>query len=107
MLEKRVHQRKLMTATATLGDADGAARHPVVLLDISRTGVSFINIETLPSGASHFLDFLLPGNDAPLEAVIQIVHSTSCGPAAGFRVGARFVYIAHEAGDVIAAFMAG
>ena len=106
MLEKRVHQRKLMNASATLGAADGGARYPVVMLDISRLGVSFIHTDKLGSGASHFLDFRLPGSDTPLEAVVQVVHSTADGTVAGYRVGARFVYIAPETGDAIEAFMA-
>lgn len=106
MLEKRVHQRKPLNASATLGAADGAARHPIVMLNISRLDVSFIHPDKLGSGASRFLDFRLPGSDTPLEAVVQVVHSTADGAVAGYRVGARFVYTAPETGDAIAAFVA-
>jgi hypothetical protein len=106
MQEQRVHQRKLMGETATLGDADGNARHPVVMLDVSRLGVSFINHDALAQGSSHFLDFHLPGSALSLEAVIQVVHSTSEGMASGHRIGARFVYVGAETSAAIGAYVA-
>ena len=107
MHEKRVHQRKLMSETATLGDADGNARHPIIMLDVSRLGVSFIHHEALAQGSSHFLDFRLPGSDLSLEAVIQVVHSTAEGVASGHRIGARFVYVGQDTSAAIGAYVAG
>ncbi len=107
MQEKRVHQRKLMQADAVLGDADGAGRRPVVMLDISQVGVSFINATQLESGSRHFLDFSLPGNAAVQQTVIQIVHSTTTGVVAGVRVGARFLHVEPETREGIATFIGG
>lgn len=107
MQEKRVHQRKLMRVDAMLSDADGAARRPVVMLDVSQVGVSFIHASALDSGARLFLDFSLPGSELVEETVIQVVHSTAAGVAAGVRVGARFVHVAPETREGIARFIAG
>ena len=94
MHEKRAHTRRLMREDATLADASGQARHPVVLLDISRLGVCFTSPDLLEGGSRHILDFRLPGNPKLQATVIHVVHCSSDGVPAGFRVGARFVHIA-------------
>jgi hypothetical protein len=105
MHEKRAHTRRLMREEAVLADASGNARHPVVMLDISRLGVCFTSPEQLESGSRHILDFRLPGSPALQETVVQVVHSTSAGVPAGFKVGARFVHIAPETTDQISSFV--
>lgn len=105
MQEKRAHIRRLMREDAVLADATGNARHPVVLLDISRLGVSFTSPQELPGGSRHMLDFRLPGSPELQETVVQVVHSTSAGVPAGFRVGARFVHIADETTEQIVQFV--
>ena len=105
MHEKRAHTRRLMREDATIADASGKARHPVVLLDISRLGVCFTSPDLLESGSRHILDFHLPGNPHLQETVIQVVHSTSDGVPAGYRVGARFVHIAPETTEHITDFV--
>lgn len=105
MQEKRAHTRRLMREEAVLADAAGQARHPVVMLDISRVGVSFTSPSLLESGSRHLLDFRLPGSPALQETVVQVVHSTSAGVPSGFRVGARFVHIADETTERIAQFV--
>ncbi len=105
MHEKRAHTRKLMREEAILADASGQARHPVVMLDISRLGVCFASADVLESGSRHILDFRLPGNPQLQETVIQVVHSTRDGVPAGFRVGARFVHIAAETTEHIVTFV--
>lgn len=105
MHEKRAHTRRLMREEAMLADAAGSARRPVVMLDISRLGVSFTSPELLPSGSRHILDFRLPGSADLQETVVQVVHSTSAGVPSGFRVGARFIHIADETTDQIASFV--
>lgn len=105
MQEKRAHTRRLMREEAVLADATGSSRHPVVMLDISRLGVSFTSPELLPSGSRHLLDFRLPGSPELQETVVQVVHSTSAGVPSGFRVGARFVHIADETSEQIVQFV--
>jgi len=105
MHEKRAHTRRLMREDASLADASGKARHPVVLLDISRLGVYFTSPDLLAGGSRYILDFRLPGNPQLQETVIQVVHSTSDGVPAGFMVGARFVHIAPETTDHITDFV--
>lgn len=105
MDEKRAHTRRLMRENATLADATGQARHPVVLLDISRLGVCFTSPELLEGGSRYILDFRLPGNPQLQETVIQVVHSTSDGVPVGFKVGARFVHIAPETTEQITDFV--
>jgi hypothetical protein len=105
MDEKRAHTRQLMREDAVLADATGAARYPVVILDISRVGVSFASPAQLEAGSRHILNFRLPGNAQVQETVLQVVHSTSAGVPAGFRIGARFVHIASDTTDIIASFV--
>ena len=105
MHEKRAHTRRLMREEAVIASAEGKARHPVILLDISRVGVSFTSPTTLDSGSRHILDFRLPGNSQLQETVVQVVHTTSDGVPAGFRVGARFVHIQAETTESIVAFV--
>lgn len=105
MSEKRAHARRLMHENAVLADAGGAARHPVVLLDISRLGVSFTSPNQLDSGARHLLSFRLPGAARQHETVVQVVHSGQNGVPSGFRIGARFVHIDTDTSDAIASFV--
>ena len=105
MQEKRLHIRRLMREDAILADATGSARHPVVMLDISRLGVCFTSPDRLDSGSRHILDFRLPGCAQLQETVIQVVHSSSAGVPAGFRVGARFVHIQSETIGHITSFV--
>jgi hypothetical protein len=105
MHEKRAHTRRLMREDAVLADPAGNARHPVIMLDISRVGVSFTSPSLLEAGSRHLLDFRLPGIAQLQETVVQVVHSTSAGVPAGFRVGARFVHIQPETTDSIASFV--
>jgi hypothetical protein len=105
MSEKRAHTRRLMHEDAILADATGAARHPVVLLDISRLGVSFTSPTLLDSGSRHILDFKLPGTTVLHETVVQVVHSGQAGVPSGYRVGARFVHIELETTDSIVHFV--
>lgn len=105
MHEKRRHTRGLMREDAVLADPSGKARHPVVMLDISRLGVSFASPAALEAGSRHLLDFHLPGNARLQETVVQVVHSTAAGVPAGFRIGARFVHIQTETMEHIASFV--
>lgn len=105
MSEKRAHARRLMHEDAVLADAGGAARHPVVLLDISRVGVSFTSPDQLDSGARHLLNFYLPGAARQHETVVQVVHSSQSGVPSGYRIGARFVHIEADTSDAIAHYV--
>jgi hypothetical protein len=105
MPEKRAHTRRLMKEDAVLADAAGATRRPVVMLDISRVGVSFTSPSLLESGSRHILDFNLPGTPQLHETVVQVVHSSENGVPSGYRVGARFVHIQPETTDSIMHFV--
>lgn len=105
MSEKRAHARRLMHEEAVLADAGGGARQPVVLLDISRVGVSFTSPVTLDGGTRYLLEFKLPGAPRLHETVVQVIHSSPHGVPAGFRIGARFVHIETDTTDAIAHFV--
>ncbi len=96
MQEKRAHTRRLMREDAFLSDVAGTSRHPVVVLDVSRLGVSFTNPVFLDSDTVHKLEFCLPGNSRMHETMVSVVHSTTQGVPSGYRVGARFVAIPAE-----------
>lgn len=101
MSEKRAHARRLMREDAVLADATGAARHPVILLDISRVGVCFTSPAPLDGGSRHLLDFHLPGGARLHESVVQVVHSSTTGVPSGYRVGARFVHVQTDTTEAI------
>ena len=105
MPEKRAHTRRLMQEDAVLADAAGTTRQPVVLLDISRLGVSFTSPSLLDNGSRHILDFNLPGTAQLHETVVQVVHSSASGVPSGYKVGARFVHIAPETTESIVHFV--
>ena len=105
MSEKRAHTRRLMREDAVLADATGAARHPVVMLDISRLGVCFTSPTLLDGGSRHILDFKLPGMPQLHETVVQVVHCSDSGVPSGYRVGARFVHIPAETTESIVDFV--
>ncbi len=105
MPEKRAHTRRLMKENAVLADTTGAARHPVVLLDISRPGVSFTSPDPLDGGSRHILEFNLPGTPHMHETVVQVVHCSDSGVPSGYRVGARFVHIPAETSESIVNFV--
>lgn len=105
MQEKRAHTRRLMREAAVLAGCSGDSHHPVIMLDISRVGVSCAGPTELESGARHILDFRLPGNVQLQETVVQVIHCTSAGVPSGYRIGARFVHIAPETSNDIAVFV--
>ena len=105
MSEKRAHTRRLMKEDAVLADAMGTMRHPVVLLDISRPGVSFTSPGPLDGGSRHILEFKLPGTPQMHETVVQVIHCSDSGVPSGFRVGARFVHIPAETTESIVNFV--
>jgi hypothetical protein len=105
MQEKRAHTRRLMKEDAVLANDGGSGRQPVVLLDISRLGVSFTSPSLLESGSRHILDFKLPGTPQLHETVVQVVHSSASGVPSGYRVGARFVHIQLDTTDAIMQFV--
>jgi hypothetical protein len=105
MSEKRAHTRRLMHEEAMLADAGATARQPVVLLDISRVGVSFTSPAALDGGSRHLLGFRLPGVPDSHETVVQVIHSSTNGVPSGYRIGARFVHIETETTDAITNFV--
>lgn len=105
MSEKRAHTRRLMHEEAVLADAAGASRRPVVLLDISRVGISFTSPAMLDGGSRYLLGFRLPGAAALHETVVQVVHSSANGVPSGFRIGARFIHIENDTTDAITNFV--
>lgn len=101
MQERRAHTRRLMQEEAFLFDTTGSTRQPVLLLDVSRLGVSFTNPVYLESESVHKFAFCLPGNSQMHETVVSVVHSTTQGVPAGYRVGARFIEIDAHTTSVI------
>jgi hypothetical protein len=103
MEDQRADTRKLMFEDAAIADASGTGWAPVVLLDISQTGVAFASAHALDSGASHVLRFRLPGSTQRHEAVLSIVRSTRAATRAGYRVAARLAAVDAETAVLIAA----
>lgn len=105
MSEKRAHARRLMHEEAVLADAGGAARQPVILLDISRVGVSFTSPVMLDGSSRHLLEFKLPGVPGAHQTVVLVIHSSQTGVPSGYRIGARFVHIETDTTDAITHFV--
>lgn len=94
-----------MHERAFLADASGVAWAPVIVLDISLRGISFACPEPLMSGELRQLRFGLPGSPTRHQTVIQVVHRSTEGVPAGFRIGAMFVQIDAVTSGQIADFV--
>lgn len=105
MKEQRAHRRKLTHEQAYLADARTTSWAPVVLIDISLSGISFASPTAIVSGALRRLQFRLPGSPALHRALIAIVHHTAAGVPVGFKVGARFEDIDADTAAAIADFL--
>lgn len=105
MKEQRAHGRKLTHEQAYLADAGMSSWAPVVLIDISLSGISFASPAPIINGELRQLQFRLPGSPLLHRALIHIVHHTTSGVPVGFKVGARFENIGLETADAIAGFL--
>ncbi|MEN3275376.1 MAG: hypothetical protein V7631_1166 [Massilia sp.] len=105
LIEQRAHVRKLMHEQAFLSDPDVTSWTPVILLDISLTGISFATPGVIVGGEQRQLRFRMPGSAHLHHASIHIVHQTNAGVPVGFKVGARFDGIDAATNEAIAAFV--
>jgi hypothetical protein len=103
--EQRVHSRKLMHEQAYLADAGMTSWAPVVLIDISLSGLSFASPAAIINGQLRQLQFKVPGSPQPHRALVRIVHYTRSGVPVGFKVGARFEDISADTTAAIAGFL--
>jgi hypothetical protein len=94
-----------MHEQAFLADAGMSSWMPVVLLDISLSGISFASPAPIISGELRQLQFRMP--DSPLlhRARIHIVYHSTSGVPVGVRVGARFEEIGADTNDAIVDFL--
>jgi hypothetical protein len=105
MKEQRAHARKLMHEQAYLADAGMSSWAPVVLLDISLSGISFASPTAIIDGDRRRLQFRMPGSPVLHRVLIHIVHHTTSGVPVGFKVGARFDDIGADTREAIADFL--
>jgi hypothetical protein len=105
MKEQRAHARKLMHEQAYLADANMTSWAPVVLLDISLSGISFASPTVIIGDALRQLQFRMPGSPRLHRALIHIVHHSTSGAPVGFKVGARFEEISADTTDAITDFL--
>jgi hypothetical protein len=105
MKEQRAHARKLMREQAYLADPSMTSWAPVVLIDISLSGISFASPAVIIDGEPRQLQFRIPGSPQLHRARIHIVHHTASGVPVGFKVGARFDDIGADTSAAIAAFL--
>jgi len=94
-----------MHEQAYLADASMSSWMPVVLLDISLSGISFASPTAIISGESRRLQFRLPGSPLLHQALIHIVYHSTSGVPVGGRVGASFEEIGADTRDAIAEFV--
>lgn len=105
MKEQRAHGRKLTHEQAYLADTKSASWAPVVLIDVSLSGISFASPTAIISGELRRLQFRLPGSPLLHQALIDIVHHTATGVPLGFKVGARFDDMGADTVAAIADFL--
>jgi|GEM_PF-5072663 len=105
-IEKRRHFRKSLHAEASIADVLGNTWSSIHFLDISRTGAAFIAPDEVAAASSRMIRFRLPTNDKQITAICKIVHCAAHAYLPGFRVGAEFVRIDVEDGDLIDQFIA-
>jgi hypothetical protein len=103
--EQRVHRRKLIHEQAYLADAGMSSWIPVVLLDISLSGISFASPTVIISDESRQLHFRMPGSPLLHRVLIRIVYHSTSGVPLGVRVGARFEQVSADTTDAIADFL--
>ena len=94
-----------MHEQAYLADAGITSWIPVVLLDISLSGISFASPTVIVSDESRQLHFRMPGSPLLHRALIRIVYHTTSGVPLGVRVGARFEQMSADTTHAIADFL--
>jgi hypothetical protein len=94
-----------MHEQAYLADASMTSWVPVVLLDISLSGISFASPTAIIGDALRQLQFRMPGSPGLHRALIHIVHQSTSGASVGFKVGARFEEISADTRDAIIDFV--
>jgi hypothetical protein len=94
-----------MHEQAYVADASMTSWAPVVLIDISLSGISFASPTAIISGEMRQLQFRIPGSTLLHRVLIDIVHHTTSGVPVGFKVGARFENIGAETRDAVAGFL--
>jgi hypothetical protein len=91
MDEKRAHRRLLMHGVALIGSQALDNWQPVILLDMSVSGVSFTHSAVIIKGAQRTIRFRLPENSFLHQAAVRVVHSANYGVPSGYKVGAIFL----------------
>jgi hypothetical protein len=94
-----------MHEQAYLADAGMSSWAPVILIDISLSGISFASPAAIICDTPRELHFRMPGSPLLHRARIQVVHHSTSGVPVGFKVGARFEEIGVETRDAIAGFL--
>jgi hypothetical protein len=94
-----------MHEQAYLADASMTSWAPVVLIDISLSGISFASPAAIINGELRQLHFRIPGSPLIHRAVVCIVHHSTSGVPVGFKVGARFKDISADTRDAITGFL--
>lgn len=103
--EKRAHSRKLMHEVASISNSAGSTWVPVVLLDVSLSGISFASAEVLSSDGTYSMRFTLPGAARLHFASVTLTPRTTSGVPSGYRYGARFLTIDRQTLDHVIQFM--
>jgi hypothetical protein len=103
--EQRAHVRKLMHEQAYLADASMTSWAPVVLIDISLSGISFASPSVIIGGQLRQLQFRMPGSPLLHRVLVHIVHHSTSGVPVGFKVGARFEDISADTKEAITGFL--
>jgi hypothetical protein len=94
-----------MHEQAYLADTGMTSWIPVVLLDISLSGISFASPTVIVSDESRQLHFRMPGSPLLHRALIRIVYHTTSGVPLGVRVGARFEQVSADTTEAITDFL--
>lgn len=105
MDEKRAHRRKLMHGAALVGTPALEDWLPMILLDMSASGVCFTHATELAPGAQRTLRFRLPDDNFLHQVGITVVHSTTWGVPSGYRIGATFVSLEPRTNTSILEFL--
>ncbi len=105
MDEKRAHRRQLMHGVALIGSQALDDWQPMILLDMSGSGVSFTHPTQLQKGEQRTLRFRLPDSQFLHQVAVLVVHATTWGVPSGYRVGATFVALEPKSRQAIADFL--
>jgi len=95
-VERREHLRKLLATEARIAEMDTGKWTAMRLFDVSKAGIGFVHRHPLELNKLYSIEFHLPDSDVKIACVAIVLHCAELKDKAGYRIGARFVWITED-----------